>query len=118
MYHAGTRFLSRLRTAAGGRQPLLLSSTISDDNVVFSADLTNPDVIRDGRASCSPRGTLHLFRARVLRDDIACRAAPGDQSRPRTPVEVPLTIQLEADFADIFEVRGTRRLHAATRWRR
>ena len=88
MYHAGTRFLSGFELLLAGRQPLLLSSTISDDNVVFSADLTNPDVIRDARVVL-PRGTLHLFRARVLQGDRACRTAQGDQSRPRAAGGAP-----------------------------
>ena len=107
MYYAGTRFLSGFELLLAGRQPLLLSSTISDDNVVFSADLTNPDVIRDTRVVL-PRGTLHLFRARVLRaTSLVERLRVTNHGLGR--LEVPLTIQLEADFADIFEVRGTRR---------
>ena len=51
LYHAGTRFLSGFELLLGRRQPLLLSSTISDDNAVFTADLTNPDVLKDGRVS-------------------------------------------------------------------
>ena len=46
-YHDGTRFLSRLELLLGTRRPLFLSSTISADNVVFAADLTNPDILRD-----------------------------------------------------------------------
>jgi glycogen debranching enzyme len=107
MYYAGTRFLSGFELLLAGRQPLLLSSTISDDNVVFSADLTNPDVIRDTRVVL-PRGTLHLFRARVLRaTSLIERLRVTNHGLGR--LEVPLTIQLEADFADVFEVRGTRR---------
>jgi glycogen debranching enzyme len=64
-FHAGTRFLSRFELLLGGRQPVLLSSTISEDNVLFSADLTNPDVLSDGRVAVA-RGLLHLFRSRVV----------------------------------------------------
>ena len=64
-YHAGTRFLSRFELLLAHRQPLLLSSTISQDNVVFTADLTNPDVVKEGKVLVS-RGLLHLFRSRVL----------------------------------------------------
>src|SRR5687768_1892069 len=58
LYHDGTRFLSRLELLLSGRQPLLLSSTISDDNTVFVADLTNPDVIVNGHVAVA-RGLLH-----------------------------------------------------------
>ena len=42
LYYAGTRFLSTGQVLLSNRQPLLLSSTVSEDNTVFSADLTNP----------------------------------------------------------------------------
>jgi glycogen debranching enzyme len=106
-YHAGTRFLSGFELMLAGRRPLLLSSTISDDNVIFSADLTNPDVIRDSRVVLA-RGTLHLFRTRVVRGtSLIERLRVSNHGLTR--LDVPLTIQLDADFADVFEVRGTRR---------
>ena len=52
LYHSGTRFLSRLELLLGRRRPLLLNSTISEDNVVFTVNLTNPDILRDGASSC------------------------------------------------------------------
>src|SRR5687768_17903150 len=65
LYHAGTRFLSRFELLLGRRRPLLLSSTISEDNSVLVVDLTNPDVVRDDHVLV-PRGSLHIFRARTL----------------------------------------------------
>ena len=106
-YYAGTRFLSRVELLLGSRQPLLLSSTISEDNLVFAADLTNPDVVRDGRIFL-PRGLLHLFRSRVLWDG-SCVERVRVSNHARHPIEVPISIRFDADFADIFEVRGTRR---------
>ena len=107
VYHAGTRFLSRFELLLGSRQPLLLSSTVTEDNAVFVADLTNPDVGRDGSVVLT-RGTLHLFRSRAL-------WSGGSIERIRVAnhglhsIEIPLTIRFDADFADLFEVRGTRR---------
>src|SRR4029079_3071893 len=57
LYHAGTRFLSCFEVRLGRRQPLLLSSTVAEDNTSFTADLTNPDVVRYGRVIFS-RGAL------------------------------------------------------------
>jgi glycogen debranching enzyme len=106
-YHAGTRFLSRFELVLASRQPLLLSSTISEDNTVFTADLTNPDVVTDGRVIV-PRGLLHLFRSRVLSDGtwVECLRITNHALHP---VETPLSFRFGADFADIFEVRGMRR---------
>src|SRR5262245_39018262 len=46
LYHDGTRFLSRLELVLERRRPLLLSSTITDDNAAFTIDMTNPDIVR------------------------------------------------------------------------
>ena len=107
LYHAGTRFLSCFEVRLGRRQPLLLSSTVAEDNTSFTADLTNPDVVRDGKVIFS-RGALHVFRTRVLSNG-------GSIERIRVAnydlhsIEVPLTVRFDSDFADVFEVRGTRR---------
>ena len=52
---------------------------------------------------------LHLFRFARAADGTLCRVPPGDQPRRSHAIEVPLSIRFDADFADIFEVRGTRR---------
>ncbi|HET9195809.1 MAG TPA: amylo-alpha-1,6-glucosidase [Vicinamibacterales bacterium] len=107
LFHAGTRFLSRLELLLGNRQPLLLSSTIADDNTIFSADLTNPDIVRDGHVVLE-RGVLHLFRSRVLGNGTAVDRVRIANHGLR-PIEVPIWIRFESDFADVFEVRGSRR---------
>ena len=107
LYHAGTRFLSRLELLLGNRQPVLLSSTISDDNTVFTADLTNPDVVKDGQVAIA-RGLLHLFRTRVLWDG-SCVERMRISNHALHPIETPVSLRFDADFADVFEVRGTRR---------
>jgi N-terminal domain of (some) glycogen debranching enzymes len=51
LYHGGTRFLSRLTLMLMGGRPVLLSSAVHRDNLLMSADLSNPDVYLEG-ASC------------------------------------------------------------------
>src|SRR5688500_12257130 len=46
LYHRGTRHLSRLEILLARHRPLLLSSNITDDNVLFVADCTNVDIRR------------------------------------------------------------------------
>lgn len=108
LYHDGTRFLSRLELLFCGKRPLLLSSTVSDDNVAFTADLSNPDVQRDERVAV-PSGQIHLFRSRVLWDG-SCVERVRVSNYALHPIEAPISIRFDADFADVFEVRGTRRL--------
>ena len=107
LYHAGTRFLSRFELLLAMRQPLLLSSTISEDNTIFSADLTNPDVVKNGRVLVA-RGLLHLYRSRVLSNG-AWMECLRVTNHALHPIETPLAFRFDADFADIFEVRGMRR---------
>jgi glycogen debranching enzyme len=106
-YYAGTRFLSQFELLLANRQPLLLSSTISEDNTVFTADLTNPDVVKSGRVVVA-RGLLHLFRSRILSNGswVECLRVTNHALHA---IEAPLSFRFDADFADIFEVRGMRR---------
>ena len=55
-----------------------------------------------------PRGEIHLFRSRVLGDGFSVDRVRLCNHSTRT-IDVPLWFSFGADFADIFEVRGTRR---------
>jgi glycogen debranching enzyme len=110
LYHHGTRFLSTLELLLAGRRPLFLSSTVTDDNVAFVADLTNVDVRRADRLIL-PHGEVHIFRTRVLSDGGSVDLIRVS-NHSLHPIELPLALRFGADFADIFEVRGTpRRRH-------
>jgi glycogen debranching enzyme len=113
LYHDGTRFLSRLELLLCRRQPLLLSSTISADNTVFVADLTNPDVRHNEHVEI-PRGQIHLVRSRVLWN-AKCVERLRVSNYALRPIDVPIAIRFDADFKDVFEVRGTRRLRRGDR---
>src|SRR6516162_10134844 len=62
LFHDGTRFLNRLTLRLNGRHPLLLSSTIREDNALLTVDLTNADISANDRLVL-PRDTLHLMRS-------------------------------------------------------
>jgi glycogen debranching enzyme len=113
-YCGGTRFLSRLELLIGARRPLFLSSTISEDNVTFAADLTNPDILRDGRVVVA-RGEIHVFRSRVLTSTGFVESIRVTNHGLQT-IKVPLVIRFDVDFADVFEVRGTRRPQRGTQF--
>ncbi|HEX6332638.1 MAG TPA: glycogen debranching N-terminal domain-containing protein, partial [Flavisolibacter sp.] len=46
IYHQGTRFINKMELHINGHRPLLLSSSIKEDNQMLSVDLSNP-VFRD-----------------------------------------------------------------------
>src|SRR6266404_2258610 len=113
LFHSETRHLSRLTLRLNHKQPLLLSSTIREDNAFLSADLTNVDTNLNGNDEL-PRGTVHLFRLQFLRT-ASCYQFFRLLNYGLQPVKVSLLLQFEADFADIFEVRGTKRLRKGER---
>jgi glycogen debranching enzyme len=107
LYHEGTRFLSTLMLRIGTRVPLLLSSRTATSNILFGADLTNPDIVH-GDEIVLPRDLVHVFRARFLADG-RCHERIRMVNYSGRRIALPLTFAYAADFADIFEVRGTRR---------
>jgi glycogen debranching enzyme len=109
IFHQETRHLSRLELRINGIRPLLLSSTIREDNVLFAVDMTNPD-LRMESGEPLPRGSLHIYRAKFLTDS-ACYDRLTVHNYGDKPYDVDLSFEFEADFVDIFEVRGEKRLH-------
>lgn len=107
LFHAETRYLSRLTLRLNHKQPLLLSSTIREDNAFLSVDLTNVDTNLNGGGEL-PRGTVHLFRLQFLREG-ACYQYLRLLNYGLEHVRVSLQVEFVADFADIFEIRGTPR---------
>lgn len=107
IYHAGTRHVSRLELQLWGRRPLLLSSTVRDDNTQLKVHLTNPDV-RSAVHTPIPRGLLYIERSTVLSDAGCCQRI-RIRSYADDPVEIPLSLVVSADFRDVFEIRGMQR---------
>jgi glycogen debranching enzyme len=114
LYHEGTRYLSRFRMRLNGVRPLILSSRVKDDNELFGADLTNPDLPLPDAGHVLSRDLVHIFRSRFL-----WHATLHERIRLRNysrgPVRISLSFDLDADFADIFEVRGTSRARRGDR---
>ena len=109
VYHGDTRFLCRSQLRFAGSRPLLLSSSVRRDNIVLAVDLTNPDLYSSDNKLFLPRGSLHIYRSQFLwRDALYQRIQIKNFSLQA--VEVRLDWEFAADFADIFEIRGTSRL--------
>jgi glycogen debranching enzyme len=107
LYHEGTRYLSKFRLRVNGRRPLLLSARVKENNELFGADLANPDLPFD-HDQLLRHDLVHLFRSRFL-----WHGTWHERIRlwnyHSTKVRLSLSFDIEADFADIFEVRGTPR---------
>jgi glycogen debranching enzyme len=107
LYHDGTRFLSRFELRLDRRRPLLLSSTVKEDNELLTVDLTNPDLV-SGESVRIARDSLHLFRSKFLWDGV-CYEKWRLTNHGLTSISSSLDVTFGVDFADIFEVRGMRR---------
>jgi glycogen debranching enzyme len=114
IYHQDTRFLSRLTLRLANKRPLLLSSTVKDDNALLTVDLTNLDVAHDGEVVV-PRGTLHIFRSKLLWE-AACYDRLRVHNYGRASVDLLFEVEFDADYRDLFEVRGVTRARRGRRF--
>ena len=107
LYDHDTRFLSAFVISVNGRRPVLLNSALTKDNTLLTVDLTVPD-LEVVNGAVIEQGTIHLFRARLLWERVQY-----DHLRLRhfgdRPAAFALAFHYAADYADLFEVRGTRR---------
>lgn len=107
IYHDGTRFLSRMELTINGTRPLLLSASPREDNQALVVDLTNPDRPMNG-APGMKQDSVHIQRLKFLWQSKYHEKIKLLNFGLET-VKFELAIQFQADYADIFEVRGTPR---------
>jgi len=107
LFRDDTRVLSRFRLLIGGRVPSLLGASLSQDNILFTANLTNLAIASpDGHET--PQSVVHVERTRfVWENRMFERIAFTNYSRRE--VVLPVRLEFAADFRDMFEVRGTMR---------
>jgi glycogen debranching enzyme len=112
LFFRDTRYLSHLEILLNGQQPLLLGSSVRDDNSVLTVDLTNPDIYLDEKLVL-PKDQLHVVRTLFLWRGTAYQRVRmtnhGDG-----PFDVRLSLAFASDFADLFEVRGMHRKQRGT----
>ena len=92
-------------------QPLLLGSNLRDDNSSLTVDLTNPDIYDQGRIVLQ-KDMLHIVRTIFLWRGTAYQRI-GLQNHGDRPASFDMTLLFDNDFADLFEVRGEKRVRAA-----
>ena len=107
LFYADTRYLSLCTLTLGGLRPLLLSSTLRADNATLTCDLTNPDLVQGGRLVLE-HDLIHIRRTKFLWQG-GCFERFGISNYSADGCNLQLELTLAADFADLFEVRGTRR---------
>ncbi|MBY2943952.1 amylo-alpha-1,6-glucosidase [Rhizobium leguminosarum] len=106
LFHRDTRYLSHLSLTINSTRPMLLSSTLRDDNAALTCDLTNPDLFDKKGKLALAHDLVHLRRTRFLWDR-RCYERLTVKNYDERPQQVRIEIAFAADFADLFEVRGT-----------
>jgi len=106
-YNRGTRLLSNLRLRISDKRPVLLGSAYHPDTDSIVADLGNELITLAGGATIQ-QNALHLRRELRIEHDVL-RQRLTVTSFADVPVEVVVSLDVAGDFADLFEVRGTRR---------
>lgn len=106
LYFRDTRFLSRLELRLEGKRPLLLSSAAHEDKAALSVELTNPDFRLHGTKIA--KDTIFLQRTKFLWDAI-CYERISIRSYAQQHLRLRMDFLFDADFRDMFEVRGTQR---------
>ena len=107
LYYDGTRFLSRLSVEIDGARPMLLGSTVRDDNDQLTVTLTNPDVFLGNKLD-QPANSLHIAK-KIFLCEAACYQEIRLENYAFESVNTVLTVRFSADYMDIYEVRGMSR---------
>lgn len=102
VYYRDTRFLSGLTLAIAGRSPIVLSA--STEHNFFSRIEAMNEAWQPLEGPAIKRETMHVGRTRVV--DTGVRERFELTNYNPFPVQATVTLELRADFKDIFEVRG------------
>ena len=112
LYFNDTRYLSEFELVVAGRQLVLLSSTLRDDNATLTCDLSNPDIPHlasdDGGDGGLTSNLIHVRRSRFLWQGV-CHERISIRNFDVVGHTLPVEIRYGADFVDLFEVRGMTR---------
>ena len=107
VFFEDTRYVSRLALRIDGVRPLLLSSHVREDDTALIVDLANPDLMQSGRLRLA-KNTVHILNRTMLGED-ALFFFLELHNFGVGPAAFRLELDFDADFADIFELRGTPR---------
>ena len=107
-YYKDTRYLSEFTLKVDGRSPIVLS-TSADRAYISHVDLANQDLYEGGDGEVTAQqGTISVRRTRLINDRLYERIRVKNYNESAVTLNLELTFG--ADFADIFEVRGLKRI--------
>ncbi len=108
-FHLDTRFLSQLELRIDGHRAVVLSSS-TERTFASQVELTTGNItLRD--SFDLPENTVHIRREQLLANDIFFDNLTFENFNLK-PVDFTVELVFEADFVDVFQVRGVaRRVH-------
>lgn len=102
-FHDDTRFLSLMELRVGGLRTALLSSN-TEKTFLSQIELTTSNVhLRDSLDL--PDNTIHIRREQMLSDDVLFERVSFSNFNLNR-VQFKVEMEFDADFVDVFEVRG------------
>ncbi|HKC71464.1 MAG TPA: glycogen debranching N-terminal domain-containing protein, partial [Terriglobales bacterium] len=102
-FHDDTRFLSYLELKVGGHRAVVLSSS-TENTFVSQIELTTGNItLRD--SFDLPENTIHIRREQLLGEDTFFDRFTFENFN-LAPVDIFIELSFEADFVDVFQVRG------------
>ncbi|MGE3260809.1 MAG: glycogen debranching N-terminal domain-containing protein [Bacteriovoracia bacterium] len=108
IYHRGTRYLSEFEfTIGNSARPLLLNSTLRNDNGLMKVEMTNPDMHTKAQRKID-KGSLYIQRDKFILG--ACSYEQFTISNYcAEAIELEACVRFNSDYRDIFEIRGMKR---------
>jgi glycogen debranching enzyme len=103
LYNGDTQFVSCLELRINRQKPIVLYSE-ADQNYVSTIMLTNPHMERDGELVLW-RESIELTRTRFIYEDVLYETITANNYSPYANT-FDMSLRVEADFADMFVVRG------------
>lgn len=103
LYTKDTRFLSKFDIKINGQDPILLSSS-ADENYEAKILLTNPHMEKDGELILW-RESIEIERKRLIYDGVLYETLQLKSYYPK-PVNFEISVHVDADFTDMFIIRG------------
>jgi len=107
IFHDGTRYLSNFMVTINGLYPLVLSGAVREDSLLLTADLTTPE-LESFEAPVVPQDSLHIARQQLLWD-AGCYVRLRFTNYHTETIRFSVEMKFDADYRDIFEVRGMKR---------
>ncbi|HZI78236.1 MAG TPA: amylo-alpha-1,6-glucosidase [Vicinamibacterales bacterium] len=107
LYHDGTRHLSLCQLRLTGHRPFLLGSSTGAGGHVLTVHLTNPDLPGDHELLWA-KAVMHVRRSSFLWNR-TWFSRISIVNHGLTALSVSVDLSFDADFRDVFEVRGAHR---------